>query len=318
MLMMDLLKAGMPAISGITSLLRFTALKNLLSVPSMLTARLMSSGASQPDLLAIRDELEKFEGGSVDLEMDDHSGIAVMMLNNPKRLNSLTGKMMVDMANHITALENWSLGKGLVLVGASGNFCSGGDLTFVRKALHYGEEMAAFQHDTLTRLLNLPLVSVALLQGHTLGGGAELSTACDFRVMSSSARLGFVQIRMGLTTGWGATTRLVRLFGRQKALAYLTSAKVFSAEEAEKEGLVDHVLSYALQPEEELSVCKDWLATNYCKHDANLTQAVKASIVQCDLSGDLVDSLRNERQVFGKFWGGPAQKAALEAKIKHK
>ena len=72
---------------------------------------------------------------------------------------------MVDMANHITALEKWSLGKGLVLVGASGNFCSGGDLTFVRKALHYGEEMAAFQHDTLTRLLNLPLVSVALLQG---------------------------------------------------------------------------------------------------------------------------------------------------------
>ena len=151
-----------------------------------------------------------------------------------------------------------------------------------------------------------------------MGGGAELSTACDFRVMSSGARLGFVQIKMGVTTGWGATTRLVRLFGRQKAIALLTSAKVFSAEEAQNEGLVDHILSYALQQEEELSACKNWLASNYCRHDADLTQAVKASIVHSDLSEKLEESLINERRVFGRFWGGPAQKAALQAKIKHK
>lgn len=306
----------MDLFKGIMSVL--SAFRRLLTLPRAVTARLMGSTSSLPDLQTIRCELEKFEGGSVDLEMDEQSGIAIMTLNNPKRLNSLTGKMMVDMANHITALEEWPSGKGLVLVGASGNFCSGGDLTFVRKVLHYGEEMAAFQHDTLTRLFNLPLVSVALLQGHTLGGGAELSTACDFRVISSSARLGFVQIKMGLTTGWGATTRLVRQFGRQKALAYLTSGRVFSAEEAQKEGLVDHVLSYALHPEEELSACRKWLASNYCQHDANLTQAVKNSVVYCDRSGDLIDSLKKERQVFGLFWGGPAQKAALDAKIKHK
>lgn len=72
---------------------------------------------------------------------------------------------MVDMADRISQVENWPHGKGLILMGTGGNFCSGGDLTFVRKALHYGAEMAAFQHDTLTRLLNLPLISVALLQG---------------------------------------------------------------------------------------------------------------------------------------------------------
>ncbi|GFR60187.1 ethylmalonyl-CoA decarboxylase [Elysia marginata] len=308
----------MSALASIVPYLGLTAFRRLLTLPKALAARLMGSTSSEPNLQTIREELEKFEGGSIDLEMDDQSGIAIMMLNNPRRLNSLTGKMMVEMANHITVLEKWSAGKGLVLAGVSGNFCSGGDLTFVRKALHYGEEMAAFQHDTLTRLLNLPLVSVALLQGHTLGGGAELCTACDFRVMSSSARVGFVQIKMGLPTGWGATTRLVRLFGRQKALALLTSGKVFSAEEAQNEGLVDHILSYALHPEEELSVCKNWLASNYCQYDADLTQTVKASVVHCDISGDLVDSLKVERKAFGKFWGGPAQKAALDAKIKHK
>ena len=51
-----------------------------------------------------------------------------------------------------------------------------------------------------------------------MGGGGELATACDFRVASSRARLGFVQLSMGVTTGWGAGTRLTRLVGRQAAL----------------------------------------------------------------------------------------------------
>ncbi|GFO48142.1 ethylmalonyl-coa decarboxylase [Plakobranchus ocellatus] len=316
---MDLLKTIMVAVVSIVSSMFSTGVR-LLRLPRSvaLAARSLGSASATFNLPTIRQELEKFQGGSVELELDEQSGIAVMTLNNPKRLNALTGKMMVDMADHINSLERWTAGKGLVLVGTSGNFCSGGDLTFVRKALHYGEEMAAFQHNTLTRLLNLPLVSVALLQGHALGGGAELSTACDFRVMSSSARIGFVQIKMGVTTGWGATTRLVRLFGRQKALALLTSARVFSAEEAATEGLVDHVLSYALQHEEELAECKKWLASNYCCHDTDLSRAVKSSVVYSDLSRELVESLANERRVFGQFWGGPAQKAALDAKIKHK
>ncbi|XP_005090127.1 ethylmalonyl-CoA decarboxylase [Aplysia californica] len=275
------------------------------------------SSAPQMELLPIRKELGKFEGGSVDLEMDEQTGIAVMTLNNPRRLNSMTGKMMVDMSDRITQLEQWKKGKGLILMGIGGNFCSGGDLTFVRKALHYGAEMATYQHHTLTRLLNLPLISVALLQGHTLGGGAELSTACDFRVMSPTAKVGFVQIKMGLTTGWGATTRLVHLLGRQKALGLLCSAKVLSAEEAKSEGLVDSVMMYGLSQEDEFTECKKWLVSNYCRHDSDLIQATKSSVVYSDLNRDLDTSLRNEREVFAQYWGGPAQKAALEANVKH-
>ncbi|CAL1547474.1 unnamed protein product [Lymnaea stagnalis] len=273
---------------------------------------------NQPDLLAIRKDLQKFEGGSVDLHTDEETGIAVMTLNNPEKRNSLTGKMMVDMADRVSQLEKWANGRGLIVLGTGGHFCSGGDLTFVQKALHYGGEMAAFQHDTLTRLHNLPLVSVALLQGHTLGGGAELSTACDFRVMSSTARIGFVQIKMGVTAGWGATTRLVHLLGRHKALGLLSSAKVFSAEEALGEGLVDHILPYSLAQSEELDECKKWLSSNYCAYDADLIQGVKSSVVYSELNPDINTSLKFEREVFTKFWGGPLQKAALAAKIKHK
>lgn len=151
-----------------------------------------------------------------------------------------------------------------------------------------------------------------------MGGGAELSTACDYRVMSPSAKVGFVQIKMGLTTGWGATTRLVHMLGRQKTISLLSSGKVMAAEEAQKEGLVDHVLPYSLTSDAELGECKKWLLSNYCKHDADLIQAAKNSIIFADLNRDIKASLQHERDVFAKYWGGPAQKSALSANIKHK
>lgn len=170
-----------------------------------------------------------------------------------------------------------------------------------------------------------------------------MSTACDFRVMSQSAKIGFVQLRMGVTTGWGGATRMVNLLGRQKSLAILSSAKVMTAEEAHKVGLADFLLSAlstsasstlesssesgsgsitALVPDsslEEMMECKKWLIENYCRHDAQLIQANKSVVVNCEVtSNDLEASLAFERDVFAKHWGGPIQRAALEAKIKHK
>ena len=72
---------------------------------------------------------------------------------------------MVDLSDCVKRLEDWNNGKDLILCGEGGNFCSGGDLTFVTKALHLGREMSTFMHDTTTRLHNLPLISVALIQG---------------------------------------------------------------------------------------------------------------------------------------------------------
>ena len=89
-------------------------------------------------------------------------------------------------------------------------------------------------------------------------------------------------------------------------------------EEAEAEGLVDRVLSYATPVEEELSECRRWLASTYCKHHPELTQATKSSVVFSHLNWDLETSLKNERDVFAKYWGGPVQRAALQANIKHK
>ncbi|KAJ6660120.1 hypothetical protein lerEdw1_018046 [Lerista edwardsae] len=132
----------------------------------------------------------------------------------------MAGTMMIELQERVAELENWRDGKGLIVHGAENTFCSGSDLNAVRmlsspqaitgrkiklkqllkesyffKALvgechalewisasdQDGMNMCMFMQNILTRLMRLPLITVALVQGRALGGGAELITACDFR-----------------------------------------------------------------------------------------------------------------------------------------
>uniref|UniRef100_A0A3B3DPS0 Ethylmalonyl-CoA decarboxylase 1 n=1 Tax=Oryzias melastigma TaxID=30732 RepID=A0A3B3DPS0_ORYME len=96
----------------------------------------------------IKEKLQAFPGGSIDLLKQD-SGIAVLTINNPPRMNAFSGTMMVDLEEKVTQLENWTDGKGVIVQGAAQTFCSGSDLNAVRD----GMKMCMFMQNTLTRLL---------------------------------------------------------------------------------------------------------------------------------------------------------------------
>ncbi|XP_068179209.1 ethylmalonyl-CoA decarboxylase isoform X3 [Antennarius striatus] len=239
----------------------------------------------------IREKLQGFLGGSIDL-LQQESGIAVLTINNPSLMNALSGSMMVDLEEKVTQLERWTEGKGLVVVGAAGTFCSGSDLNAVRAIPNPqdGMKMCMFMHNTLTRLHRLPLISVALVEGRALGGGAELTTACDFRLVASSSVIQFVHKHMGLIPGWGGAARLM--------------------------GLVDGVLQVEDGGRTPLQAAEEWLS-RYTKGAAPVIQAVKKVV----LSGrelPLSEALRTEKDVFGTLWGGPANLQALAARSKHK
>uniref|UniRef100_A0A673CVJ7 Ethylmalonyl-CoA decarboxylase 1 n=2 Tax=Sphaeramia orbicularis TaxID=375764 RepID=A0A673CVJ7_9TELE len=102
----------------------------------------------------IREKLQAFPGGSIDLHKQE-SGIAVMTINNPSRMNAFSGSMMVDLEERVTQLENWTDGKGIIVLGAAGTFCSGSDLNAVRAISNPqdGMKMCMFMQNALTRLL---------------------------------------------------------------------------------------------------------------------------------------------------------------------
>ncbi|XP_030640374.1 ethylmalonyl-CoA decarboxylase [Chanos chanos] len=264
-----------------------------------------------------REKLRAFPGGSIDL-VKRESGIAVLTVNNPARMNAFSGGMMLELEERITELEAWSEGKGLILQGAAGTFCSGSDLNAVRAISNPqdGMKMCLFMQNSLTRLLRLPLISVALVEGMALGGGAELTTACDFRLMTAGGVIQFVHKHMGLVPGWGGAARLVRIVGSQDALKLLAGAKKVDLDFGKQIGLVDDVLGPLAGEGTALQEAEQWL-NQFTKGPAAVIRAAKRVVV----SGrelPLVEALRTERDVFGTVWGGPANLEALARKSKHK
>ncbi|CAH2249731.1 ethylmalonyl- decarboxylase isoform X1 [Pelobates cultripes] len=136
------------------------------------------------DETKIKEKLAQLSGGSIDLRKGEN-GIAELCINNPSRMNAFTGTMMIQLEERISELESWQDGKGLIVYGAGNNFCTGSDLNAV-KAISSPKEgimMCMLMQNTLTRMQRLPLISVALIQGKAMGGGSELCTACDFRLI---------------------------------------------------------------------------------------------------------------------------------------
>ncbi|XP_067094978.1 ethylmalonyl-CoA decarboxylase [Osmerus mordax] len=271
----------------------------------------------------IVEKLRAFPGGSVDLVLKE-SGIAVLVVNNPTRMNAFSGTMMLELEERVTQLEGWMEGKGVIVQGAAGTFCSGSDLNAL-KALSNpqdGMKMCMFMQNTLTRLLRLPMMSVALVEGKALGGGSELTTACDFRLMAPGSRIQFVHKHMGLVPGWGGAARLVRIVGSQNSLRLLGGAMKVDPELALQMGLADGVLG--AQPGNDttrnttsaLLEAEKWLDF-YVKGPVPIIRAVK-QVVMSGRELSLQEALRTEKDVFGTVWGGPANRAALASMAKHK
>ncbi len=232
---------------------------------------------------------------------------AVLTLSQPARRNALSGRMLAQLADAVDALEAWE-GATLLVRGQGGFFCAGADLNMLAAHIHSaddGRDLGAFVRETLTRLRRLPVISVAAIEGGALGGGAELTTACDHRVLARDASLRFVQVRMGVCTGWGGGPRLVGLLGRGRALELLGTAVQVQAQRALALGLVDRVA-----PVGEADRVASELLSAYRIHPAPAVRAMKAVVAVAD-DAVLDEALAVEAHHFGSLWGGQANRAAL-------
>ncbi|CAM9679848.1 unnamed protein product [Chrysoparadoxa australica] len=250
-------------------------------------------------------------GGEVRLKLG--SKVALLEICNNARANAFTGAMMLELRAALSKLEQWD-GVGLVVCGQPGgagsgdgggdighNFCAGMDLSLARDHLLTeegdGKLMSRLMSDTLTRLGRLPLISIACIEGAAVGGGAELATACDFRVLSRSAKLQFKHVQMGLTPGWGGLNRLMRITGRREALRLLAWSEPLNAQEALTRGLGDEL-------------CADGTAEQHARALLELlpsnSQAIRTTKDAIATLDDM-DSARAEAEhaSFCSLWGGP-------------
>lgn len=133
-----------------------------------------------------------------------------------------------------------------VVITATGDqaFCSGGDLS-VFHALRTEEQaypMLKRMGDVLYALKTLPIPVIALVNGHAVGGGCEIATACDYRLVRSHAKCGFIQGTLAMTSGWGGGTYLFETLPHSEALKMLSDSRVYNTAELEANGWATKII----------------------------------------------------------------------------
>lgn len=249
--------------------------------------------------------------GEVRLEFD--GPVAHLRVDNPGARSAMSVSMMVELADAILALSVWAGALVVVTSTDPRSFCSGGHLGQVTRAVNSPDgarTMARAMSAVLDGLLDLPIVSVAAIDGVALGGGAELATATDFRVASPEARIHFAHARLGIAPGWGGAGRLVRFVGRRAALRILTSARPLAPGEAAELGLVDHRCD---GPAVEGALA--WL-DDLPTLAPEAVRAVKRQVVAAGPARGA--GAEAEVEAFAEVWGGPAHVRALASLERHR
>ncbi len=194
-------------------------------------------------LLFCKHPLNRSEIGLKTIVKSDGRGVLEIVLNRPEKRNAVDYDVMEALSDALDQAEMDRDIKMVTVTGTGKAFCSGGDLSVFHE-LYTKEEayrMLSKMGDILYRLFTLEKPTAAIIQGTAVGGGCELAAACDFRIAASHVKLGFVQGRLGITTGWGGSTMLFEKLPHATALEILSGARLYSAEEAYALGFLQKV-----------------------------------------------------------------------------
>ena len=185
------------------------------------------------------------------LDLQTNIDIAIIKINRPEVLNALNKEIMTELSQAIDIVSTDDGIKVIVITGTGErSFCAGADIRYVVNVDPIeAERYATFIHTLLNKIENLQKPVIAAINGYALGGGCELALACDIRIASSNAKIGQTEVTIGIPPGWGGTQRLLRIVGPAKAKELIYTGKMMTAEEAERIGLVNKVVSLTAEEE---------------------------------------------------------------------
>lgn len=225
-------------------------------------------------------------------------GIGVIRLNRPRSANAMNTQMGLELMQLFEALQvERPPPRCLVLTGTGERaFCAGGDL--VERNTMDDEQWQA-QHAIFERMLrailNCPVPLIAAVNGAAFGGGCEIAAACDFIYAARTARFALTEVTLGIMPGAGGTQNLARAVGTRRAKELILTGRPFSAEEAERWGLVNQVVEPTQLMETTLATARR-IAENAPISVRQAKQAIQRGI---DMS--LADGLAFEIEAYNRM-----------------
>ena len=244
--------------------------------------------------------------GFVKVEQQGHVGI--LTIDRQEALNALNSQVLSDLDAAIDEVAANDDIYVVILTGAGRSFVAGADIGEMRDLTSIsGKKFGVHGGSVFLKLENMAKPVIAAINGFALGGGCELSMACDIRLASEKAKFGQPEVGLGITPGFAGTQRLPRIVGISKAMELILTAKVIKADEAKAIGLVSEVY-----PAEELMDKAMELAQAIAANAQVAVRQSKAAIRRGQQT-DMYTGAAYEAEAFAVCFATEDQKDAMTA-----
>jgi enoyl-CoA hydratase/carnithine racemase len=246
-------------------------------------------------------------GEFVNLEVSD--GVGTIRIDRPK-LNPINAQVVRELDEAIGRAAEDDNVRAVVVWGGEKVFAAGADINEMedRDTITMFRYISGLQ-DVFTKLEQLPLVTIAAINGYALGGGCELALACDLRICGEESQLGQPEILLGIIPGAGGTQRLPRLVGVGRAKDIIYSGRFVKSDEALAIGLVNKVVA----PSDVYPTAVKW-AQRYASGPSVALMAAK-QVIQNGIETDMATGQLLERQAFAALFSSEDQKIGMKSFI---
>ena len=243
------------------------------------------------------------------VETETTGPVATITLNRPRVFNAFDR----DAIGRLTAVAE-ELGadpavRAIVVTGAGGNFSSGADIAELRSlgSTLEARELTREAHRMMGAIEACPKPVIAAVSGYAIGGGQELSLACDLRVAGQGATFGQVEVNIGSIPSWGGTQRLARTVGIAYAKDLIYTGRLVTAREAFEHGLVSRLV-----PDERVVEEARGLAESIAGRAPLAIEASKSSLNRA-LDNDLAANLAHDVDLFSALYSSEDLQEGLRA-----
>ncbi len=230
-------------------------------------------------------------------------------LNRPNKLNAINATMLEELSEALDTIEEDTDNRCIIITGEGEKaFSTGADITELQKLTQEtASEYSRKGQQLFSKMEALSKPVVATINGYALGGGLELALACDFRIASDHAELGFPEMKLGIIPGWGGTQRLPWTVGAAEAKRLIMLGNMVKAEEALRMGLVDKVV-----PQNKLEVEAEAVAQRLGGYPEKAVKYAKQAI-NFRTHVPLEAGLKKETDLFALLFSTKEAKERLEA-----
>ncbi len=236
--------------------------------------------------------------------------IAIITINQPSSLNALSGSILRELDNVVSdASENTDI-RAVLFTGAGRSFVAGADISEMKDM---SPEDAYVYAELGARLFQkiefLDKVTIAAINGFALGGGCELAMACDIRIASEKAKFGQPEVGLGIIPGFSGIRRMMEIVGEAKAKEYIFSGRMFDAQEAERIGLVNKVVSADSLMEECQKIAEEIASKSF-------NAVITSKKVMNAMKENVEEKVGFQSECFADCFNHPDQKTGMNAFIK--